>query len=211
MLPQYIRFIMALSHVATYNITPMVDGQWVRINFTHDIVRTMNFTLKILQTRGSIDHPDEFTKVVINELELFENITPRKYTQNNIPVYTGMTKFWNGLDWALSLRVDDCLDPSSFPSWWANILPITAMCYNNPSTIGVTLIDTNHIEVGSHGNIVDHRANYNTDYSWWRRRADAAKSSIETYTSKTSIWSDKCISFAIPYSSDGSAWRTGVP
>jgi hypothetical protein len=187
-------------YVATYNITPMVNGQWVRVNFTHDIVRTMNFTLKILQTRGSIDHPDVFTKVVINELELFENITPRKYIQNNIPVFMGVAKFWNGLDWALSLRVDDCLDLFSFPSWWANIVPITAMCYNPSSIIGVTLVDTNHMEVGSHGNIVDHRANYNKNYSWWRWRADAAKSSIETYTSKTSIWSDKCISFAIPYS-----------
>jgi len=188
------------AYVATYNITPMVNGQWVRVNFTQDIVRTMNFTLKILRTRGSIDHPDVYTKVVINELELFENTTPQRYTQDTVPLYGGASKFWNGLDWALSLRIDDCWGLSSFPSWWANILPLTAMVYNPSSTVNVTLVDTKHMEVGSHGNNVDHRANYNKDYNWWRPRADAAKSSIETYTSKTSIWSDKCSSFAIPYS-----------
>ena len=188
------------AYIATYNITPKVNGQWVCVHFTHDIVRTMNFTLKILQTRGSIDHPGVNTKVVINELELFENITPRKYIQNKIPLYRGVAKFWNGLDWALSLRIDDCWSLSSFPSWWADILPITAMVFNPSSTVNVTLVDIKHIEVGSHGSIVDHRGNYNKDYIWWRPRADAAKSSIETHMNKTSIWSDKCISFAIPYS-----------
>lgn len=187
-------------YVATYNVTPMVDGQWVRINFTHDIMRSRNFTLKILRTRGSIDHPGRNTKVVINELELFENTTPRKYPQDAVPLYEGINKFWNGLNWALSFRVDDCWGPSSFPSWWANILPITVMCYNPASPVNVTLVDAKHIEVGSHGNIYDHQANYNKNYRWWRQRADAAKQSIETCTSKTSIWSDKCISFAIPYS-----------
>jgi len=188
------------SYVATYNITPKVDGQWVRINFSQDIIWCTNFTLEILRTRGAIDHPGVYTKVVINELELFENTTPRKYTQNTIPLYRRVTKFWNGLDWALSVRVDDCWCLSSFPSWWANILPITVMCYNPSSTVNVTLVDTKHVEVGSHGDSCDHRANYNKDYNWWRPRADAAKASIETYTSKTSIWCDKCISFAVPYS-----------
>ena len=188
------------AYVATYNITPEVNGQWVRVNFTQDIVRTMNFTLKILRTRGSIDHPDVYTKVVINELELFENTTPRKYTQDTVPLYGGVSKFWNGLDWALSLRIDDCGSLSSFPSCWANILPLTVMCYNPSSTVNVTLVDTTHMEVGSHGKVADHRANYNKDYNWWRPRADAAKTCIETYTNKTSVWSDKCISFAAPYS-----------
>jgi hypothetical protein len=188
------------AYVATYNITPMVNGQWVRVNFTHDIVRTMNFTLKIIQTRGSIDHPNENTKIVINELELFENTTPQKYIQEAIPLYEGTSKFWNGLDWAISLRIDDCWNLSLLPGSCANILPVTAMCYNPSSTIDVSIVDIKHVEVGSHGNIVDHTANYNKDYNWWLSKAAEAKESIESHMSKISIWSDNCISFAIPYS-----------
>lgn len=184
----------------TYNLTPQENGQWVRVDFPSKIIKTTNITLKVLQTRGSIDHPNTNTKVVFNEIEFFDNNSLKKDMQHLIPMFFGISKFWNGLDWSISLRVDDCWDLFQVQSMWTKIQPISAMCYNPSMTLNTSLIISDHMEIGSHGNVIDHKAYYEKNYSWWYPKVTLAKSKVEQYTNKTSLWGDTCISWATPFS-----------
>lgn len=185
------------TYINTYNTTAKVNGQWVRVNFSNPINKTTNISFRISSTRGSVDSPGN-TKVVLNEIEFFENKIPTMHPQDSIPLFTGISKYWNGLSWAICVRVDDCNALSSVPSSARDVLPITAMLFDLSASSNTSLVGAKHMEVGSHGG--PHSANYDKNYSWWYSTLTTAKNGIETWTTNTSIWSDKAISYAYPVS-----------
>lgn len=178
------------------NYTAQVNGQWVEIDFP-DQTNIHNLTWKIVATRGSIDSGNP-TKVSISEIEVFSNEQPLVIKQETVERFVEIPRWWNGLDWAISWRVDDVDTTSDFSSW-VDIMPLTICWMKEFANINDTYVDLYHIEIASHWEQV-HQSQANWDYSTAYSKATYGIQHIEENCTKTSLWSDKVITFGVPYS-----------
>lgn len=184
--------------IGEYNYTVSVNGQWISIDI--DQYGKTNITLDVLETRGSIDSGSA-TNVSIAEIQLLDEGI-EKISQDNIPYYLGIPAWWNGLQWAVALRIDDVVDPENdIPSSWL-FMPLSIGLWDGGSGVMNPdwLIEEYHCEYATHGDAAWHNPNWDKDYTWWYNNLVDAVNDVESQTNKTSLWGTTCITFHIPYS-----------
>lgn len=180
------------------NETASVNGQWVVIDFP-DQTNVYNLTWVITASKGYIDTGTP-TNISIAEVEVFSQDAPLVITQENIPYFEEITRWWNGLNWSFSWRIDDV--STGVSTNWLSIMPTTLCWMSNFASIADywdTYVNTYHAEIGSHWEQVG-QAQALQNYSSAYERATYGINQIETYAGKTSPWGTTCITFGIPFS-----------
>ncbi|MCX6672031.1 MAG: hypothetical protein NTX92_08950, partial [Euryarchaeota archaeon] len=166
------------------------NDSWTTVVFPD--VKCKKITWAIYETYGK--NP---TKIVINEVEINSPKTPEIIQQENIPYFKGISRFWNDLDWAIAWHIDDVTSISSLPTAWLRHQPLTVMMMNTNINCPPSYITKYHVEYGSHS--IDHKQWYgNKGYDVWYKWVRESISFLE-YKSSISLWSNKCISFSVPF------------
>jgi hypothetical protein len=188
------RYALYDDHLLIYNETdtkPKNDA-WNTIYFSP--VTCTKLTWKIYGTYGG-----DPTQVLINLIDVVPSGSPTIIEQEQIPYFQEIPPYWNDLDWALSWHIDDVTNISLLPKAWLEHQPLTVMMMNKYINCPPSYITRYHVEYGSHS--INHvqgygKKGYNDWYNW-------VQESIMFLENKSSIslWSNKCISFAVPYSS----------
>ena len=184
--------------------TASVNGQWVKWDFTN--VSATNITWIINETSGSGS-----TKVSIAEIEVFSTEAPWVLNQEDISYFEGIPMWWNGMDWAMDLHVDDVTTISTLPTAWRLILPLTPVMQGSISSgeVPASEVDTYHIEYGSHS--ISHPCDSdNMTYAQGLSRGQLWSSEVEDAATKTSLWGTTCISFAVPCTRANWQYNTGM-
>lgn len=180
------------TFVEEFNITATVNGQWVQCNLSSEIVECTNFTLQINETRGSIDEGGA-TRVAIACLQVFNRTDPNtgEPNQEDISYFEEIPAWWNGLDWASVIRMDDINDEANCKANGVYLIqPLTVGAWLNSmdsDEYNDTFIDDYHMEFGSHGDSGDAGAQWDQDYDWWFGRGEAIIAE-EADITRTSQW-----------------------
>ena len=173
------------------NATPCNDA-WTIIHFSN--VDCKKLTWEIDGTSGM--NP---TQVVINEVEVISSQPHRHIQQCSIPYFKGISHFWNNLDWALSWHIDDVTSPSSVPIGWLKHQPLTLEMMGSDISCPSSYVTNYHVEYGSHSN--DHSKHGSYGYAIWFNWVHSSIQTLEKAAPRISLWSNKCISFSVPFSS----------
>jgi len=160
----------ASTYIESFNYTASVNGQWIRCNLTNEILACTNFTLRINETYGN--NP---TRVSIVCIQVFNRTTPPvKPTQDSISYFEEIPEWWNGLQWAISLSLDDvCCEDNVKSNYICLVQPLTISAWHNEmdsDEYNDTYIDDYHIEYASHGSTLDYGAHWEQGYLWWYGR-----------------------------------------
>jgi len=188
------RYALYDDHLLIYNgtDTELKNDAWNTIYFSP--VTCTKLTWKIYGTYGG--NP---TQVFINLIEVLHSESPTIIKQEQIPYFQGIPPFWNDLDWALSWHIDDVTNLSAIPQQWFQHQPLTVMMMGGYFTCPPSYIDRYHVEYGSHS--TNHVKGYEKlGYDAWYKWVRSGIQSVENKTTRVSLWSKNCISFAEPYS-----------
>jgi hypothetical protein len=173
------------------NATPCNDA-WTIIHFSNATCKKL--TWEIDGTLGM--NP---TQVVINEVEVIPSQPQHHIQQGSLPYFTGISRFWNNLDWALSWHIDDVTSPSLVQSGWLKHQPLTLEMMGNDISCPSSYITHYHVEYGSHS--IDHSKHGSYSYAIWFDWVYNSIQTLEKAAPRISLWSNKCISFSVPFSS----------
>ena len=174
-------------------ITPLSTNMWVNIDLPDTFLTKFEMRIKGVQGLGA-------QKVSISDIEIFS--TEMESYINQIPEngYLGISPWWNNLQWAYSLHVDDVTDVNKVIKEFGGIMPLTLQIMESDVKYGNinSVIKAGH-EYGSHG--IEHLDTSKFSYSQAINWLNLSKNYIEKMIMNTSRWSDNTvISFAYPFS-----------
>jgi peptidoglycan/xylan/chitin deacetylase (PgdA/CDA1 family) len=178
-------------------ITPSIADQWVIVDLPDTNLTYAGGTIKwiIKGVQGS-----SAQKVSISDVEIFSTENLNYVIQTEQTGYVGISRWWNNLQWAYSLHVDDVDDADYTVNKFGSVMPLTMQIWRDITPdFGneASIINAGH-EYGSHGYSHSRTADYS--YASGRSWLLNSRNFIESSTTNTSRWGDSVLSLAYPYS-----------
>lgn len=180
------------TFIQEFEVSATVNGQWVRCDLSSEIKACSNFTLKINHTVQSetVGNP---TDVSLAELQIFNGtdnlfLTYRSKNQGDVIGFEDIPYWWNGLQWAVTLRMDDIrkMNDTEVTEINRNLMPITAGFEASPTNDNNAWVDIDsyHVEIAGHlsGFAVD---------SWYAGHTEAedTNTTLTNLPDEISAWS----------------------
>ncbi len=181
------------------NITPIKNNTWAYVDIPDNNLtyKGGSFKLVIKSVQGN-----GYQKICISDIEIFSTEMVDYVHQTPQMGFVGIPRWWNDLQWAYSLHLDDVDNVSKVVNDFGWLMPLTMEIWDlNAYTRNfgnVTDVVSKGHEYGSHG--MSHMLTEQYSYSQGRAWVDSSKKFVESNIINTSRWSgNTVISLSYPF------------